>query len=54
MRVKTMQVMWHEEKPVYSIDFHPSGLFATGGGDKDVKVSDAYQYVPIKQQLKCS
>ena len=39
MRVKTMQVMWHDEKPVYSIDFHPSGIFATGGGDKDVKVS---------------
>lgn len=38
MRVKTMQVMWHDEKPVYSVDFHPSGIFATGGGDKDVKV----------------
>lgn len=38
MRVKTVQVMWHDEKPVYSVDFHPSGMFATGGGDKDVKV----------------
>lgn len=38
MRVKTMQIMWHDEKPVYSVDFHPSGFFATGGGDKDVKV----------------
>ena len=38
MRVKTVQVMWHDEKPVYSVDFHPSGIFATGGGDKDVKV----------------
>ncbi|KAL3151977.1 hypothetical protein ABBQ32_001100 [Trebouxia sp. C0010 RCD-2024] len=33
-----MQIMWHDEKPVYSVDFHPSGFFATGGGDKDVKV----------------
>ena len=27
------------EEPVFSIDFHPSGLLATGGGDKDVKVN---------------
>ena len=49
MRVKTMQVMWHEEKPVYSIDFHPSGLLATGGGDKDVKVRCECVYVSFKQ-----
>ena len=39
MRVKTLQVVWHSQKPIYSVDFHPSGVLATGGGDKDVKVS---------------
>jgi len=38
MRVKTIQIVWHEKKPVYSVDFHSSGVLATGGGDKDVKV----------------
>lgn len=41
MRVKTLQVVWHNQKPIYSVDFHPSGVLATGGGDKDVKVSTA-------------
>ena len=41
MRIKTLQVVWHSQKPIYSVDFHPSGLLATGGGDKDVKVSQA-------------
>eukprot|EP00884_Botryococcus_braunii_P014857 jgi/Botrbrau1/23372/Bobra.0051s0024.1 len=38
MRVKTVQVVWHCKEPVFSIDFHPSGLLATGGGDKEVKI----------------
>ncbi|DBB16492.1 hypothetical protein WJX82_009453 [Trebouxia sp. C0006] len=38
MRVKTIQIVWHEKKPVYSVDFHSSGVLATGGGDKDVKL----------------
>ena len=38
MRVKTIQIVWHEKKPVYTVDFHSSGVLATGGGDKDVKV----------------
>lgn len=38
MRIKTVQVVWHCKEPVFSIDFHPSGLLATGGGDKEVKV----------------
>ena len=50
MRVKTMQVMWHDEKPVYSVDFHPSGIFATGGGDKDVKVRPVWGEIPAHVQ----
>ena len=42
MRVKTLQVVWHNQKPIYSVDFHPSGVLATGGGDKDVKVCIVY------------
>lgn len=38
MKAKTLQVVWHSKQPVFSLDFHPSGLLATGGGDKDVKV----------------
>jgi len=38
MRAKLLQVVWHSKEPVYSIDFHPSGLLVTGGGDKEVKV----------------
>jgi hypothetical protein len=38
MRAKLLQVVWHSKEPVYSLDFHPSGLLATGGGDKEVKV----------------
>lgn len=42
MRVKTLQVVWHNQKPIYSVDFHPSGVLATGGGDTDVKVCTVY------------
>ena len=38
MRVKTIQIVWHEKKPIYSVDFHTSGMLATGGGDNDIKV----------------
>lgn len=40
MRAQTLEIIWHAKEPVLSVDFHPSDprLFATGGGDKDVKV----------------
>eukprot|EP00775_Hariotina_reticulata_P011727 gene11727-11871_t len=40
MKVKTLQIVWHTKEPVYSIDFHPDGYFATAGGDNDVKIWD--------------
>jgi hypothetical protein len=43
MRVKTVQIVWHSKEPVYSLDFHSSGLLASGGADKDVKVGQFCQ-----------
>ena len=39
MKAKILQVVWHGKEPVYSIDFHASGLLATAGADKEIKVS---------------
>lgn len=38
MRVKTLQIVWHEKEPVCSLDFSKSGVLATGGADKTIKV----------------
>lgn len=40
MRGGTVQINWHETKPILTLDFHPlSGTLATGGADYDIKVS---------------
>ncbi|KAG8084060.1 hypothetical protein GUJ93_ZPchr0010g8634 [Zizania palustris] len=39
MRGGTVQINWHDQQPVLTLDFHPvSGRLATGGSDHDVKV----------------
>ena len=39
MKVKTLQVLWHEKKPVLSVDFDPAtGLLASCGTDKEIKL----------------
>ncbi|KAJ9177801.1 hypothetical protein P3X46_012973 [Hevea brasiliensis] len=39
MKGGTVQINWHDTKPVLSLDFHPiSGLLATGGADFDIKL----------------
>jgi len=38
MRAKTLQIIWHEKQPVFSVDFHPNGYLATGGADREIKV----------------
>ena len=43
MRVKVLQVVFHNKEPVFSVDFHPSGVFATAGTDGEVKVSASAQ-----------
>lgn len=39
MKGGTLQINWHETKPVLTLDFHPlSGLLCTGGADFDIKL----------------
>ena len=38
MKIKLLNVVWHDKEPVFSIDWHPSGRIATGGADKEVKI----------------
>lgn len=39
MKGGTVQINWHDTKPVLTLDFHPiSGLLATGGADLDIKI----------------
>ncbi|KAJ0040288.1 hypothetical protein Pint_27220 [Pistacia integerrima] len=39
MKGGTLQINWHDTKPVLTLDFHPeSGLLATGGADYDIKL----------------
>ncbi|KAK9110427.1 hypothetical protein Sjap_018487 [Stephania japonica] len=39
MKGGTLQINWHQTKPVLTLDFHPqSGLLATGGSDYDIKI----------------
>ncbi|XP_075483038.1 chromatin assembly factor 1 subunit FAS2-like isoform X1 [Primulina tabacum] len=39
MKGGTVQINWHDTKPVLTCDFHPhSGILATGGADYDIKL----------------
>ncbi|KAM7513788.1 hypothetical protein LguiA_003371 [Lonicera macranthoides] len=39
MRGGTVQINWHDTKPVLALDFHPfSGILATAGADFDIKL----------------
>lgn len=39
MKGGTVQINWHDTKPVLTLDFHPtSGILATGGADFDIKL----------------
>ncbi|KAJ1790376.1 Chromatin assembly factor 1 subunit [Coemansia sp. RSA 2167] len=46
MRVKTVQINWHDKQPIFSVDFdhnydnaqHGGWRFATGGGDNNVRM----------------
>ncbi|CAL5364840.1 unnamed protein product [Camellia sinensis] len=39
MKGGTVQINWHDTKPVLTLDFHPtSGILATGGADFDIKI----------------
>ncbi|XP_050377549.1 chromatin assembly factor 1 subunit FAS2 isoform X2 [Argentina anserina] len=39
MKGGTVQINWHDSKPVLTLDFHPnSGILATGGAEYDIKL----------------
>lgn len=39
MKGGTVQINWHDTKPILTLDFHPlSGILATGGADCDIKL----------------
>ncbi|RYR19009.1 hypothetical protein Ahy_B03g063662 isoform C [Arachis hypogaea] len=39
MKGGTVQISWHESKPILSLDFHPSSsTLATAGADFDIKL----------------
>jgi len=38
MKVDTIMVLWHDKKPIFSVDFHQSGRLASSGADNDVKI----------------
>jgi chromatin assembly factor 1 subunit B len=52
MKSKTIQVVWHGKEPVYSLDFHPNGLLATAGADREIKTwrvsNDATGYPQVE------
>ncbi|KAF4366318.1 hypothetical protein F8388_017472 [Cannabis sativa] len=51
MKGGTVQINWHNLKPVLSLDFHPiSGALATGGADFEIKVGN-FLYRPCNQKL---
>ncbi|XP_011099756.1 chromatin assembly factor 1 subunit FAS2 isoform X2 [Sesamum indicum] len=50
MRGGTVQINWHETKPVLACDFHPiSALLATGGADYDIKLWATVSHIDQKK-----
>ena len=41
MRARVLAVNWHDQQPVYSLDFLDTHTLVTAGGDKEIRVSDA-------------
>lgn len=49
MRGGTVQINWHDTKPILTLDFHPlSGTLATGGADYDIKVSPLFSILLVR------
>ncbi|KAJ4951108.1 hypothetical protein NE237_027940 [Protea cynaroides] len=59
MKGGTVQINWHDTKPVLTLDFHPqSGILATGGADNDIKLwlvnsGEAQKKVPTASYQSC-
>eukprot|EP00891_Asterochloris_glomerata_P002847 jgi/Astpho2/2847/e_gw1.00050.118.1_t len=52
MRVKTLQIIWNGKEPVFSVDFHSSGLLASAGSDKEIKVSVDHSGDPVVKHIE--
>lgn len=50
MRAKTLQIVWHNQEPVFSVDFNRGGVLASAGGDKEIKVSWRAQHCSTRPQ----
>ena len=48
MKAKKINIDWHDSEPVLSLDFHPSGLLATGGGDKKSRCAPPLTEGPLQ------
>ncbi|XP_058097318.1 chromatin assembly factor 1 subunit FAS2 isoform X2 [Magnolia sinica] len=59
MRGGTVQINWHDTKPVLTLDFHsPTRFLATGGADHDIKLwlitqSDVEKKAPTASYQNC-
>ena len=38
MKVKVLQIVWHNKEPVFSLDFDHNGTLVTAGADSEIKV----------------
>lgn len=55
MKGGTLQIAWHDSKPVLTLDFHRlTGFLATGGADYDIKFWSLYQSESKKENPRAS
>ncbi|GLJ54099.1 hypothetical protein SUGI_1158460 [Cryptomeria japonica] len=55
MKGGTVQITWHDSKPVLTLDFHRlTGFLATGGADHDIKFWSLHQTESKKEVPKAS
>ncbi len=51
MRVKTLQIVWHDKEPISTVDFSKSGILATGGADKTIKVRVSVLFLSLESKV---
>lgn len=56
MKIKTVQILWHNKEAIFSADFEPSGnRLATGGADQTVRVRGfTKRFKGTDRKLKCT
>jgi hypothetical protein len=55
MRVKTLQILWHDKQAIFTADFEPNGgsRLATGGADQNVRVCSYLKSLLAEQVWMC-